>query len=502
MSKALVDYLGGLKLVGGDHDGQPFTVLPWERRFIFGAFRTRGAAALSVARGNGKSALVGAIATAVVDPAGPLHGNRRECICVAASFQQSRIIFEDVLSFLGQRYDIKKRDTWRLQDSANSATVEFRPSGARVRCFGSDPSKAHGLRPYLALLDEPAQWDGHKSARMYAAMRTSLGKQPNSKLIALGTRPELDDHWFSVLLAGGASYSQNHTTDKDDPPFHRRTWNKANPSLSHLPSLLAELQDEARIARKDPALLASFRSLRLNQGVSDVLRSLLLDAGLWESIEGDVPPTGRPVWGVDLGTSAAQSAVAAYWPSGRLAALAAFPTVPGLAERGLRDGCGRLYQDCADRGELIQCGGNAVSVHALLQAALDRFGPPTALASDRWRESELRDALTAAGVPSASLELRGMGYKDGGEDVRFFRRACAEGKVTPVRSLLMTAAMSEARTIGDPAGNHKLAKNTEGGRRGMARDDAAAAAILAVSLGARRHAKPAGGGYLGSVSAG
>ena len=37
--KALIDYMGGLRLAGGDHDGQPFKVLPWEKRFINGAFR-------------------------------------------------------------------------------------------------------------------------------------------------------------------------------------------------------------------------------------------------------------------------------------------------------------------------------------------------------------------------------------------------------------------------------------------------------------------------------
>ena len=79
---ALIDYIGGLVLAGGDHDGAPFDVLPWERRFIRGAFGQPGHAALSVARGNGKSALVAAIAAAVADPDGPLHGNRREVVCV------------------------------------------------------------------------------------------------------------------------------------------------------------------------------------------------------------------------------------------------------------------------------------------------------------------------------------------------------------------------------------------------------------------------------------
>ena len=96
---------------------------------------------------------------------------------------------------------------------------------------------------------------------------------------------------------------------------------------------------------------------------------------------------------------------------------------------------------------------------------MNRFGPPDAVASDRWREGELRDGLDLAGIPSAAFVSRGQGYKDGGEDVRTFRRACLTGKVVPVVSLLMRAAMREAVTVSDAAGNSKLAKHTEGGRR-------------------------------------
>ena len=44
--------------------------------------------------------------------------------------------------------------------------------------------------------------------------------------------------------------------------------------------------------------------------------------------------------------------------------------------------------------------------------------------------------------------------------------------------------------VTDPAGNSKLAKATQGGRRVRARDDAAAAAILAVAAGTRRWQGP------------
>ena len=497
----IVDYLGDLELAGGDRDGERLVVLPWERRFVMGTFARSGNSALSVARGNGKSALVAGIATAVIDPTGPLHGRRREVVVVAASFEQARICFEDCVSFLrGRGFDLEDRRTWRKQDSANRAWIEHRVSGARVRCIGSDPATAHGLRPMLALVDEPAQHEPARRDRMLSALQTGLGKVPGSKLIALGTRPVGDDHWFSRMLKspGVDGYSQVHAAGPDDPPFRLRTWRKANPSIDHLPSLKAKIASEAVEARLDPSMLASFRALRLNQGVSDVDRAMLLSADVWQRIEGEAEALGRPFWGIDLGTSAAQSAVAAYWPrTGPLECMAAFPDEPDLSTRGRNDGVGDLYVKCQRRGELIQTHGAAVDVVQLIIEARDRFGAPAGIASDRWRESELRDALKAAGIPRTRLELRGMGYRDGGEDVRGFRRLALEDKVTPTPSLMLTYAMSEAVCVMDPAGNAKLAKSTEGGRRLRARDDAAAASILAVGLASRQPKRRSTGVYLG-----
>ena len=326
---------------------------------------------------------------------------------------------------------------------------------------------------------------------MVAALRTASGKIPGSRFVALGTRPADPGHWFAKMLDGGAGYAQCHAAGPDDPPFQRRTWKKANPSLDWMPDLEEAIRDEAKLARIDPAMLAAFRALRLNQGTSDVEIQVLIDASLWASCERVAARQGPLVWGIDLGTSQAQSAISAFWPAtGALSCLAAFPEQPSLEERGLRDGVGRLYRDCADRGELFQLGPRAADVPALLRVGMERFGRPDLVVADRWREAELRDALEKAGVPPAALEVRGMGYRDGAEDVRQFRRACAEGKVAPSPSLLLRSAMAEARTISDPAGNAKLCKGSEGGRRMRARDDAAAAAILAVAAGVRQPATP------------
>ena len=476
--------MAGLTVTQGAGIGLPLQLFPWEKRFFRGMLRDGvEESALSVSRGNGKTTVVAALACAALD--GPLATPRGETVVVASSFDQARVAYEHVLAFLAERIDSDPK-RWRIQDSANRASIEDRSTGARVRVLGSDPRRAHGLAPVLVIADEPAQWPPGTSDKMIAALRTSLGKIDGGRLVALGTRPADASHWFEKMLVGGADYSQVHAARDTDAPFQLRTWKRANPSLDFMPVLHRVIRRESVKARRDPAVLPSFRALRLNQGVTDIERASLLAADTWETIEGQSEQRGPVVWGVDLGTTAAASAIAGYWPdTGRLEVLAAFGDTPSLSERGLRDGVGRLYMDMARRDELITTPGRVVDVPDLLREAMNRFGPPDAVAADRWREGELRDGLGLAGIPTAAFVSRGQGFKDGGEDVRTFRRACLTGRVVPVVSLLLRASMREAVTVSDPAGNSKLAKNTEGGRRSRARDDAAAASILAVSVGIR-----------------
>ena len=461
----LTDYIGTLQITQGAGAGELIRLLPWQRRFLRGAFKVEGDAALSVARGNGKSTLVAAIACAVVD--GPLRQSRAEVVCVASSFAQGKIIFEHVVAFLESAgHDLTDRRLWRVQDSQNVATVEHKATRARVRCIGSDPKRAHGLAPVLVLADEPAQWEGTKRDAMLAALRTAMGKLDGSRLIALGTRPADDEHWFAKMLAGGADYAQSHHARDTDPPFRVRTWRKANPSLSIMPALEKRIRKEAADAKRDPSMLAAFQALRLNLGTDDTVQSTLLDASTWRRITGDASREGRPVWGLDLGQTEAMASCAAYWPAtGRLEALASFPNEPSLAERGLQDGVGNLYVRMFQRCELVTTGGEATDIAEFLELSRERFGLPGAIAADRWRAGELRDILKRLRVPVVPFHERGQGFKDGGEDVRAFRRACVEGAVIPAPSLLLTVAMGEARVTSDPAGNWKLAKATQGGRR-------------------------------------
>ncbi len=489
-TRALERYIEGLTISQGRHRGEPFKLLPWQRRFIRGAFSQPGDAALSVARGGGKTTLCAAIGAASID--GPLAEPMAETLIIASSFDQGLNAFRHVREFLRPKLEAAPR-RYRIQDSVNRASIVDRETMASLTVKGSDPRRLHGSAPKLLFFDEVAQWP--HPADMLAALKTSRGKITDSRALWIGTRPDAPDHPFEKALSGGAGYSQRHAAAKSDPPFQRRTWLKANPGLDHLPDLEAIIRQEAEDAKRDPAALESFKALRLNMGTSATGDSTLLDAGTWERIEapapGELAATGGYSLGIDLGQNAAMSAAAAYWPStGRLSAVACFPELPDLKARGLADGVGNLYSEIARTGDLLIAGRRVADIHALLREVLRRWGKPRLIACDRWREAELRDALEAAQFPMTALEVRGQGFRDGGADVREFRASCLSGKVRPDKSLLLRSAMSEARTVGDSAGNHKLSKRVEGGRRARARDDAAAAAILAVACGHRLVSRP------------
>ena len=489
-----------LYVTQGHNVGEPFELLPWEAQFIGEAFGTDyKAAALTVARANGKSTLIGAICAAAV--AGPLAQARGDVVCAAASFGQARIVFEAAAAFLRPTIAADSA-RWRVADSVQTASITNTENGARVRCIGANPKSAHGLQPVLLIADEPAQWPARDSRAMFSVLRTALGKIPGGRFLALGTKPPaLSGDWFAGMLGESTAgvYRQIHTADPDGDPRDPAQWRKANPSMDFLPTLREAIEAEA-MALDDPEMLRAFRAFRLNLGATGEAEQVLIGADTWLStVETLDPPApeGPYCLGVDLSGGAAMAAAAGYWPdSGLLRTVGMFPAVPDLAARGKADGVGDQYELMAAQGDLLIAPGRVVEASELLAQVLARWGRPEAITADRWRERELREALDRVAFPPAALILRGAGYKDGGEDVRDFRRACVGGRVRTAPTLLVRAAIENARTVSDPAGNTKLAKATEGGRYYRARDDVAAAGIGAVAVGLRAaQAAEVAGGY-------
>ena len=119
MIKSLTAYIESLSITQGEGAGQRIRLLPWQKKFVRGAFSQDADAALSIARGAGKTTLMAAIACSFVD--GPLRQPRAEVLAIASSFAQGKILFDHCRAFMGDKLADKR--TWRCSDSDQAATI-------------------------------------------------------------------------------------------------------------------------------------------------------------------------------------------------------------------------------------------------------------------------------------------------------------------------------------------------------------------------------------------
>lgn len=495
----IIDYIESLLITQGPLAGERVKLFKFQRKFIKSVYAETNQvpiSALSVARGAGKTTFLAALTCCYIDPCGPLHEPRASICIMAASFNQGQVLFRHLLAFIGQKHNLTNLGArscdWKVLDGTNKAYIEHKYSGASVELKANKPETLHGLSPNLFVLDEPAQLKGERGELAWNAVKTSLGKMSNSKVIVIGTRPSIPTHFFQRLIDDTSEtvHAQVHAANEGDNPHKKSTWLKACPALNKLPELLKAYRRESAEAEQDQDALAQFKALRLNMGTEEVRMPNFINPDIWTAHceVSELPKRdGVVIWGLDLGQSNSMSAISSYWPTtGRLEVVAALPERPhSLAQRSKMAGIPKLYESMVERGELIIYPDYVIPVDSFLTLCLERFGTkPNILLSDRYRQSELMQSIHLlrwqASVPIA---FRGTGYFSANEDIKFTKRAVLQNKIKMSESLLMRSALRESRIQRDPAGNEKLNKLYSKGHN----DDALAATLLAVGHGIRHY---------------
>ena len=488
-----MQFMHSLRIPQGPNAGNPVSLAPFQEQFIRGALAPdTSAAILSIARGNGKSALTAGLAL------GGLLGiwdrqPRREIIAAARTRDQGRIIWDFVSGFAASLpLEYQARLIYRR---APRLEIEFEGDGGGhvLRVIASDGKSALGGAPTMAILDERGHWPLDRGDELEHALLSGLGKRGGRSFLISTSAPD-DSHPFSRWIDDPVpgSYVQEHRPAPGLPADDRESLIIANPGAEHgIGADLDWLEAQARRAiARGGSSLTTFRLYNRNERVSGESRDMLLTVDEWMACEtADLPPrSGSVVIGIDLGGSASMSAAAFYWPStGRLECLGTFPSMPTLLDRGQADGVARRYEEMHERGELTTLGDRTVPVAPWLVQVMAHVSdqPIAAITADRYKMAELSEAMQRAGV-RAPVVWRGQGFRDGGEDCERFRRAAFDGQIQASPSLLLRSAFADAVTLRDPANNLKLAK-----ARSTGRIDAAAATVLAVAEGARQTARPA-----------
>lgn len=482
-----IKFLESLSVPEGQRAGRRLKLAPFQRSFVTGALAPEtNVAALSIGRGNAKTALSAGIALGALVGEWDRQPNR-EIIIAARTRDQAAIAWRFVAGLSHSLPEEVQRGL--VFRRAPRLEIEFEGDGGGhlVRVIAADGKSALGSAPTLCLLDERGHWARDKGDELEHALLSGLGKRGGRALIISTSAPD-DAHPFSKWLDEEQEgvYRQEHRPAPALPADDVESLLVANPGAEHgIGSSVEWLEAQARRAiKRGGSALTSFRLYNRNERVSGETRDLLLTVDEWLNCEtADLPPRqGSVVIGIDLGGSASMTAAAFYWPeTGRLECLGTFPCKPSLADRGAADGVSSRYSEMQNRGELSTLGDATVPVATWLATVMQRIEGErvAALVADRYKQSELGEAIGRAGV-RAPIVWRGQGFRDGGEDCERLRRACFDGRVKAAPSLLLRSAFADAVCLKDPSNNLKLAKARSNGRI-----DAAAASVLAVAEGMR-----------------
>ena len=287
-------------------------------------------------------------------------------------------------------------------------------------------------------------------------------------------------------------YAAPENAQLDDP----EAWALANPGLESGIKSMAYMEDQSRRALAIPAVQAHFRAHDLNRPANPAADPIVGVSDWTQCVVGedDLPAMrGRCVIGFDAGGSTSMTAAAIIWiNTGRFETLAAFPSKPGLLERGRLDGVGDLYQRMEDRGELRRLGGRVTDLPLFLSHVRARVAGSMsrvlAIGFDRYRKAEIVQALEDASLGSWPRIARGTGASataDGSHDVISFQRAVMSERIASPESLLMASAIRDSELRYDGAGNPAIDK-----RRHRGRIDVLSAAVIAAGLAQTAWGKP------------
>lgn len=489
-----IRFIESLRIPTGPKAGSKLKLAPFQREIIAGTLDPETQYSLvSIARGGGKSALIAALALGGVmgiwddQPA-------REIVIAARTRDQGRICW----SFCRDFISTLPEEEQALFTVRQNPRLEIEYAGRNVgiiRVIAADGKNALGLAPApYCICDEVGHWSEPKGSELFAALESSLGKR-GAKMICISTSASSDQHFFSQLLdePPSRSFVYERRPESGCPLDDVEALRYANPGAEYGVGAPLEwlVEQGQRAAKRGGNAAANFRLYNLNQRVASETREMLLQVDDWlacECAEGEMPARAGPVViGLDIGGSSSFSGAAYYWyQTGRLECYATCPANPGLEDRGVADRVGRRYLEMHERGELSTMGDLTVPVAEWLGKVLRHVdGEQVAcLTMDRYKQAELTEACTTAGV-RAPLVWRGQGFRDGSEDAGRWQRACLDGRVKHVPSLLMRSALAAAVVIRDDANNMKITKS-----RSLDRIDAVSAAVLAVAEGARRMAAP------------
>lgn len=486
-----------LHLNGGEYEGKPFLLLPWQKFVVGSIFGWLGSdgtrrfrvAYIETAKGSGKSPLAAGVGMLGLVADGE---SRAEVYSAATKKDQAMILFRDAVAMVDHSPEL----AGRLQKSGTGErcwNLAYIAKGAFFRPISSDDGQS-GPRPHMALVDEIHE---HKTNHVVEMMRAGTKSRRQAMIFMITNAghsrngPCWGYHEYGVQVAAGdriddAFFPFICGLDEDDDPFADEScWPKANPSLqdADLPGM-KYIREQVVEAKGMPSKEAIVRRLNFCQWTD--AEAPWLSHEIWTQARRDFDIDElrgrRAVAGLDLSSTTDLTGLVflvepvedeepwkivpfAWLPDADLERRAESDRVP--------------YEQWVSEGLLLTTPGRAISKRVILQklSAMCDYFDIIAVAYDRWRIEDLLAMASDDGISLPELKAFGQGYQSMSPAIETFERMLLNGELAHNGHKVLTMCAGNAVTDSDGAGNRKLDKVAANGRI-----DLIVAAVMAAGI--------------------
>ena len=495
--KAQGFYADVLKLNGGDFEGKPFELLPWQKFVVGSLFGWKGidgyrrfrVAYVETAKGSGKSPLAAGIGMKglVAD-----NEPRAEVYSAATKKDQAMILFRDAVAMVDQSPELAKRLT-KSGTGERCWNLAYMAQGAFFRPISSDDGQS-GPRPHIGLIDELHE---HKTNTVVEMLRAGT-KSRRQALIFMITNsgsnklgPCWSYHEYAAKVAAGDMQDDGFfpfvcALDEEDDPFADEScWPKANPSLqdADLPGY-KYIREQVTEAKGMPSKEAIVRRLNFCQWTD--AESPWISHEVWKGAEREYDIESlrgrRAVAGLDLSsTTDLTGLVFLVEPvaEGEPWKIVPYAWLPEVDLQRKADSDRVPWVQWRAEGLLDTTPGRAISKRVILQrlSGLCDFFEVMEVAYDRWRIEDLLSLASDDGITLPTMRPFGQGYKDMSPAVEQLERMLLNGELVHPGHKVLTYCIGNSVIEQDAAENRKLSKE-----KAVGRIDLAVAAVMAAGL--------------------
>jgi len=486
-----------LKLNGGEFEGKPFDLLPWQRFVVGSMFGWLGpdgtrrfrSAYVETAKGSGKSPLAAGIGMLGLVADGEA---RAEVYSAATKKDQAMILFRDAVAMVDQSPELSKRLT-KSGTGERCWNLAYMAAGSFFRPISSDDGQS-GPRPHVALVDELHE---HKTNTVLEMLRAGTKSRRQAMVVMITNAgsgkagPCWANHEYGERVARGEIQDDSFfpyicaLDEKDDPFADESCWPKANPSLqgADLPGA-KYIREQVTKARGMPSAEALVRRLNFCEWTD--AESPWISREVWkgsqQAYEVEDLRGRRAIAGLDLSsTTDLTGLVFLVEPVEEVEPwrIVPFAWLPDADLQRKSDKDRVPYVQWKAEGLLDTTPGRAISKRVILQklSQMCEFFEVISCAYDRWRIEDLIQLAEDDGIALPPMVPFGQGYKDMSPAVEEFERMLLNGEVAHNGHKVMTMCAGNSVTVTDGAGNRKLSKEHATGRI-----DLMVAAVMAAGL--------------------